>query len=138
MPPRRSSPYAETRPIDQQVIGQHLRLLVPLKRQIIRIEDSAYIVMDQVAFTGTIQFYVTRNPGKRYGGNLINDGKDPFKVFFESSAGYYSQPLTLAATQSIEFQNYPVSGITLSGGGTYTLVGWASKSAYGYVRRRTV
>ena len=127
------SPYRDTRPIDLQVPQTR-----PPKARIVRVEDFAYIVHDQVTFTGAIQFYVTRNPGKRYGGNLINDGRGSFKVFFESSVGYYSQPLTLASGQSIEFQNYPVSGVTLSGGGTYTLIAWASKSIYGYVRRKTV
>lgn len=126
--------YADPRPKDLQVpSGIKRRSRKGWKRVVL--EDTAYIVLDRQRFTTTTQFYVTRHAAKRYGGTLINDGDSSFQVFFESSAGYYSEPVTLEPGAYLAFQNYPVSGITLKGSGTYTLVAWAARSPQGYVRR---
>jgi hypothetical protein len=127
-------PYQDARPADLRVPS---RISKGTRKdwKYVRLEDKAYIVKDHQAFVGPLQFYVTGQSAKRYGGTLINDGAGPFSVFFESSYGYYSEPAAIEPGAHLDFQNYPLGGITLLGSGTYTLIAWASRSTQGYVRR---
>lgn len=106
-----------------------------------RLSDKAYVIRDRETFATDTQFYVSRKWQKKYSGNIVNEGQGDFRVFLESTHGYFSFPRTLPPGEVLEFQDYPLSGITFRGQGIFTLVAWASDSPVGYVRttaQRTV
>jgi hypothetical protein len=59
---------------------------------------------------------------------------DTFDVQIESMQGYYSMRRTLPPGEWLEFREYPLSGVTFYGAGTFTLVAWPPDVPLGFVR----
>ncbi len=107
------------------------------RNRTVLIEDNSFVVKDQVPLNGTITFTVTASGRKRYSGNIINDGTTNFQVQIETTRKWLSDWITLKAGDSLDFDRYPLSSVTLKGtDGKFTFSGWAAGERYGgYVKR---
>jgi len=103
-----------------------------------RLSDKAYVCLNLQVFGVTTQFYVSRKYRKKYGGIILNEGLDVFDVQIESMQGYYSMRRTLPPGEWLEFRNYPLSGVTFYGSGTFTLVAWAGLTPVDFVRTSAI
>lgn len=102
------------------------------------IEDDSFVVLDQVPLNGTQTFTVTASGRKRYTGNIINDSTSGnIKVQIETTRKRISDWITIKPGDSLDFDRYPLSSMTLMGtNATFTFSGWASGERYGgYVKR---
>jgi hypothetical protein len=124
----RPSSFPDTRRLNERVPT------IPAKsRKALRLTDKGYVVIDNVAFIGPIQFYVTR-AAKKYGGTISNEGTTDIRVQLETGAGDIGLPKTLFPGTWLEFDDFPLSGITLYGTGTYSLMAWAGPNPFGKIK----
>ncbi len=122
-----SDPYHEVTPIAS---------LIPpsgpiVRRRLKRLEEKGYVVVDNQAVAGTLQFYVTRQTRKRYGGTIANEGSTNLTVQIETTAGYFGLPKTLPPGTYLLFEDFILSGLTIKGTGTFSLTAWAGKNVAG-------
>ncbi len=95
--------------------------------------------MDQRTVTADTTFFLTNRRGKRYGGNIINEGAaGNLLVQVLSTGGYFSLFKTLAPNASLTFNDYPLSAVTVrlpagATSGVISIVAWAAHTSQGGV-----